>query len=316
MKKISIILTLLLLTLPLENSFADSKEKSKGKNTGISISNQYEDDMDNDDEEYSGGDYKKIESSGKDNLDKVLNILVKEKSLTQQGRKKLLRAYEQYQKNIRYLIIKEEISNLQSQGRLSPNEVSKVGKNINNIEKLSKENRSLILEKIKSRTELNEVNLSLFLDTQVNVNNLTDTVKSRILQVVKGVNIKPEGNTKDSTKKNNPTPSPSPQAKPETPKTSTQGNQNNSTTSSSNKGTSLKLTKEEVAKHNSANSCYTIINNYVYDLTSWVYSHPGGSKSILSLCGKDGSKLFASQHGQQRSPNNVLSSFKLGILEK
>lgn len=72
----------------------------------------------------------------------------------------------------------------------------------------------------------------------------------------------------------------------------------------------------EVAKHNSQSSCWTTINGGVYDVTTWIGSHPGGSQAILSLCGKDGSQAFNDQHGEQQRVLSVLAGFKIGLLVK
>lgn len=48
----------------------------------------------------------------------------------------------------------------------------------------------------------------------------------------------------------------------------------------------------QVETHNNEQSCWTIVNNNVYDLTSWISEHPGGARAILSLCGVDGTKSF------------------------
>lgn len=47
----------------------------------------------------------------------------------------------------------------------------------------------------------------------------------------------------------------------------------------------------EVADHNSATDCWTIIDGSVYDITSYVSRHPGGD-DILAACGTDGTTLF------------------------
>ncbi len=75
-------------------------------------------------------------------------------------------------------------------------------------------------------------------------------------------------------------------------------------------------TLAQVAKHNSASSCYTAINGGVYDLTKWINMHPGGQAAILSLCGMDGTQAFEDQHGGQRRPENELASLKIGTLLK
>lgn len=51
------------------------------------------------------------------------------------------------------------------------------------------------------------------------------------------------------------------------------------------------ITAKEVAQHNSSNDCWTIIEDKVYDLTSYVSRHPGGQE-ILRACGSDGTSLF------------------------
>ena len=78
--------------------------------------------------------------------------------------------------------------------------------------------------------------------------------------------------------------------------------------------TAPRLTKEEVAKHNSTSSCYSIINSGVYDLTSWVAKHPGGQSAILGICGKDGTSAFMSQHGGGQKQIDLLATFKIGAL--
>lgn len=74
-------------------------------------------------------------------------------------------------------------------------------------------------------------------------------------------------------------------------------------------------TAAEVAQHNSSSSCWSIVNSKVYNLTSWISQHPGGSGAILSMCGKDGSAGFNDQHSGQRRPANELAGFLLGDLK-
>ena len=75
------------------------------------------------------------------------------------------------------------------------------------------------------------------------------------------------------------------------------------------------MTMTDVAQHNSAVSCWSVINGNVYDLTGWISRHPGGSSRILSICGKDGSSAFNGQHGGQGAPASTLSGFLLGPLQ-
>lgn len=77
-----------------------------------------------------------------------------------------------------------------------------------------------------------------------------------------------------------------------------------------------KMNVSDVKKHNNQSSCWTIVKDSVYDLTSFVSKHSGGSSAILSLCGVDGTAAFIDQHGNQRRPNNELVGLKIGDLMK
>lgn len=71
-----------------------------------------------------------------------------------------------------------------------------------------------------------------------------------------------------------------------------------------------------VAQHSSASSCWTAVNGSVYNVTSWISAHPGGSSTIKSMCGIDASSAFDNQHSGQRRPESELTSFKIGTLIK
>ena len=74
------------------------------------------------------------------------------------------------------------------------------------------------------------------------------------------------------------------------------------------------ISMAEVQKHNSATDCWSVINGQVYDLTSYVGSHPGGASLIKAICGMDGTSSFVGQHGSASQPNDVLAAFVLGPL--
>jgi len=74
----------------------------------------------------------------------------------------------------------------------------------------------------------------------------------------------------------------------------------------------ISLTNSEIKAHNLKSDCWSIVNGNVYNLTTYVKSHPGGASVIANICGKDGSKAFVNQHNTQGKPNKVLSSFLLG----
>ena len=52
------------------------------------------------------------------------------------------------------------------------------------------------------------------------------------------------------------------------------------------------LSRNEVAEHNNAESCWVVIDNKVYDLTKFLDEHPGGCEIILEQAGKDGTENF------------------------
>lgn len=72
------------------------------------------------------------------------------------------------------------------------------------------------------------------------------------------------------------------------------------------------LTMAEVARHDSADDCWSVVDGTVYDLTSWISQHPGGPSPIKGMCGVDASSAFRGQHGNQATPNKVLDGFALG----
>lgn len=71
-----------------------------------------------------------------------------------------------------------------------------------------------------------------------------------------------------------------------------------------------------VKANNTAKSCWTVIDDFVYDLTRWINAHPGGSGAILFLCGTDGTNAFKSQHANEARPAIRLDGYKLGPLSK
>ncbi|MFM1937703.1 MAG: hypothetical protein RLZZ320_561 [Actinomycetota bacterium] len=75
-------------------------------------------------------------------------------------------------------------------------------------------------------------------------------------------------------------------------------------------------TLEQVRANNSSASCWTIIDGFVYNLTQWINSHPGGPGVIRSLCGTDGTASFKAQHENQNSPAQRLNGYLLGPVRK
>ncbi len=67
---------------------------------------------------------------------------------------------------------------------------------------------------------------------------------------------------------------------------------------SSPPGSVVTLTKEEIAKHNSASDCWIIVQVSVYAVTGFLNIHPGGASAIAPYCGADATQAFLTQGGQ------------------
>ena len=65
---------------------------------------------------------------------------------------------------------------------------------------------------------------------------------------------------------------------------------------------------DEVAKHNSRESCWVVIGGQVYDVTNFIDDHPGGAKSILQYGGKDGTEEYELLH----APETIEKTLSLG----
>lgn len=60
--------------------------------------------------------------------------------------------------------------------------------------------------------------------------------------------------------------------------------------------TSPKLTREEVAKNNTEDSLWVIIDHKVYDVTDFLDAHPGGSVVLQQVAGQDATQAFYNLH--------------------
>jgi Cytochrome b5-like Heme/Steroid binding domain len=83
--------------------------------------------------------------------------------------------------------------------------------------------------------------------------------------------------------------------------------QTQSTTPSTNM---VKMTAADVATHNSESSCYVSYQKEVYDLTSFINRHDGGSEAILNNCGKNIDSLSAVHPGGNFSSPKVQKAIK------
>ncbi len=74
------------------------------------------------------------------------------------------------------------------------------------------------------------------------------------------------------------------------------------------------FTLEEVAQNNTAESCWAVVDGSVYDLTTWISEHPGGSRVIERLCGTDATATFSNQHSGNSKAAGELDDHLIGKL--
>ena len=78
-------------------------------------------------------------------------------------------------------------------------------------------------------------------------------------------------------------------------------------------------TVSEVATHNSLNDCWLIVNNNVYDVTTFLGQHPGGASTISPYCGQEATRAFDTQDrgprgGHSSSATAMLADYLIGTI--
>ena len=73
-------------------------------------------------------------------------------------------------------------------------------------------------------------------------------------------------------------------------------------------------TIQEVAKHNTEDDCWVIVNGEVLDVTKFLPDHPGGKKAILLFAGKDATEEFNMLHEanvvEKYAPDAIIGTLK------
>ena len=92
-----------------------------------------------------------------------------------------------------------------------------------------------------------------------------------------------------------------------------------SLSTSGTNGQSITLDMQEISKHNSASDCWLLINSKVYDVTSFLSIHPGGSDSIIRHCGQESTQAFNTKdvgRPHSASATSMLSGYYIGNLNQ
>eukprot|EP01006_Ploeotia_vitrea_P044163 TRINITY_DN66815_c6_g9_i1.p1 TRINITY_DN66815_c6_g9~~TRINITY_DN66815_c6_g9_i1.p1 ORF type:complete len:525 (-),score=279.30 TRINITY_DN66815_c6_g9_i1:461-1987(-) len=77
---------------------------------------------------------------------------------------------------------------------------------------------------------------------------------------------------------------------------------------------SKRFSRAEVARHDSETDCWVIIDDSVYDLTSFAKFHPGGRRVILAVAGQDVSEQFHALHNSVRLLHKYNPRLRIGKL--
>ncbi|MFA5131683.1 MAG: cytochrome b5-like heme/steroid binding domain-containing protein [Patescibacteria group bacterium] len=70
------------------------------------------------------------------------------------------------------------------------------------------------------------------------------------------------------------------------------------------------LSLSEIAKHNSNGDCWLLINNNVYNVTSFLSAHPGGAGTIIPYCGREATQAFNTKDIGSSHSNTAISMLK------
>lgn len=101
-------------------------------------------------------------------------------------------------------------------------------------------------------------------------------------------------------------------------------NSSSSTEPNSNTGNNGSTTKSfalsEVAQHSNSKDCWLAINGKVYDVTKYIYDHPGGASEIIDSCGTDATTAFKTMNRpgnktHSSSANQMLADYFIGNLK-
>jgi len=75
----------------------------------------------------------------------------------------------------------------------------------------------------------------------------------------------------------------------------------------------------DVAKHNTASDCWTVVGDKAYNITNLLPNHPGGIEKMKVFCGTDSTVAFNTRAGNGPHPQKAqesLNNYYLGNLEK
>ncbi|KAG6023193.1 hypothetical protein E4U41_002082 [Claviceps citrina] len=77
----------------------------------------------------------------------------------------------------------------------------------------------------------------------------------------------------------------------------------------------LELTYQDVAEHNTKKDIYVVIHDKIYDCTQFVDEHPGGEEVLLDCAGQDATEAFEDV-GHSDEARETLDKLQVGVLKR
>ncbi|KAI1912455.1 hypothetical protein LOZ53_003806 [Ophidiomyces ophidiicola] len=78
---------------------------------------------------------------------------------------------------------------------------------------------------------------------------------------------------------------------------------------------SKEFTLKEVAAHDSKKDLYLIVNEKVYDISTFVDEHPGGEEVLLDVAGQDSTEAFEDV-GHSDEAREILENLLVGTVKR
>ena len=72
---------------------------------------------------------------------------------------------------------------------------------------------------------------------------------------------------------------------------------------------------EEVAKHNTDEDIWIVINDKVYDVSKYQLEHPGGPIVLMNRAGKHASLAFEQASHSKNAIENVMPKYLIGTID-
>ena len=103
-------------------------------------------------------------------------------------------------------------------------------------------------------------------------------------------------------------------AKPSSSSASTLGQTKQQKPAAKEKPPQKEYTMDEIAKHNTEQDCWVVVNGQVLNATPFLNKHPGGKEAILLYAGKDATEEFNMLHKpdvvEKYAPDIIIGTYK------